>query len=222
MYIEPGSYFFTKNDDTAHHFENTIAEQSDDCYSMKNIRSTSTIDGDYVNNNMHRYTHGIVIFDNKDSGSYSYGFRNVVKAFALMIFKDEPRRDGTMEGVIRGVAICCDESHKGCGKQILDMIRDLGNDRRNNIKRWIINSLPEPSLFAFYKRVGFEHVGDKSSGGGVIKTRTMKMYFGPEEEDDYDYSVEVEDDVCFEKPNIVIDTIPYLEVLETKSKLYDK
>lgn len=220
MYTDPGSYFFTKDDDMSYHFENTISEQSNTCCSKKNIRSGSTIDGDYVNNNMHRYTHGIVILGDEKQELIGREFRNVIKAYALMIFKDEPRSDSTMEGVIRGVAICCDENHKGYGKQILDMIRDLGKDKRNNIKRWIINSLPEPSLFAFYKKVGFEHVGDKSSGGGVIKTKTMKMYFGPEEEDDYDYSVEVEDDVCFEKPNILIDTIPYLEVLTTKTKLY--
>jgi N-acetylglutamate synthase-like GNAT family acetyltransferase len=208
--------FFTKNDDISDEIDNIIVAQNSSCCSRPNNRIE--IDEDYIINELDNYTNGLVILGNgKIEDKDKRGFSKHMRAFTIFKYKCEIRDNGLFEGILRGIAICCDKDYKGYGKQLLERTKIIVT--QNNIKRWIINSLPEPGLIEYYKKNGFIQVGEKSTKKGIVKTITMKIFFG-EGEDDYNYLLEVDEDVCFEKPLNSIDDITLKEINEIKNNLY--
>ena len=208
--------FFTKNDDISDEIDNIIVAQNSSCCSRPDNRIR--IEEDFIVNEIDSYTNGFVILgpgDPKDKGFQ--GLSHHLRAFTIFKYKCELRENGLYDGTLRGIAICCNKDHKGCGRRLLERTKKIA--KKNNVTRWIINSLPESGLVEYYEKVGFVRIGEKSTKEGVVKTVTMKMFFG-EGEDDYDYSSEVDENTCFEKLLNSIDDITLKEISEIKNNLY--
>lgn len=205
--------FFTKNDNISNEIDNIIVAQNLEC--CKRSDKKIGIESDYIINNIDDYTNGLVILGpGIPKEQNKRGLSHHLKAFTIFKYRSE---NGSYEGVLRGIAICCDENNKGCGRRLIERTKILA--KHNNVKRWIINSLPDADLVKYYEKVGFTRVGQKATKSGIVKTITMKIFFG-EGEDNYNYSLEVDDDVCFEKSLNSIDDITLKEIDEIKDRLY--
>lgn len=195
-----------------------IVPQNRECCNSREGKNM-TIDEEYVVNQFANYTHACVIL-----GESPFGLKNkpyigdyrLLKAFMMFRYIED-----NGEKIFYGISICCDKRFKGYGKYLLQYMKDLAIE--NGVKRWIINSLNEPTLIDYYKRFGFIPIGERDMQEGSVKTLTMKMFFGLNNEiDDFDYSRDDGNDYCFEKQLKSLDELPLKEYMETKEILYGK